>query len=381
MNTVNETGPHKGSYLFTPFESRPVRHPAHRPGHRRDRDHLVQPGARRLRRAGTPRTGRPGAPTSPPRRSGATAAAGCTTNPYGRLFELTNPLTAGLGHRAPAARTADLAAPQRHPARLPRGHPVRQAPATCTSSTSSTAAASTSTPPPPAGARSSPAGAGYFDAGQTFVLRVGNGNTPNATGAYTWVPITDAERHGPARAPSPSPTPTASPRSTAATPPTCRSSRAPTTSVPRTCRSRPSTGVERLYMTTTTTNEVYALDLDAQNDLRVRQPHHHRPRHRHRRSAAASPAPTTSPWTTRTTSTSSRTATAASTTTSGSHSDLNHDGDLTDAGEGIGRWASNGTPGSEFTGLYFDPTDKRRAWVNIQHPASGNDRTIEITLP
>ena len=38
-------------------------------------------------------------------------------------------------------------------------------------------------------------------------------------------------------------------------------------------------------------------------------------------------------------------------------------------------------PGSEFTGLYFDPTDKRRAWVNIQHPASGNDRTIEITLP
>ena len=45
------------------------------------------------------------------------------------------------------------------------------------------------------------------------------------------------------------------------------------------------------------------------------------------------------------------------------------------------RWASNGTPGSEFTGLYFDPTDKRRAWVNIQHPASGNDRTIEITIP
>ena len=33
----------------------------------------------------------------------------------------------------------------------------------------------------------------------------------------------------------------------------------------------------------------------------------------------------------------------------------------------------------EFTGLYFDPTDKRRAWVNIQHPASGNDRVIEIT--
>jgi secreted PhoX family phosphatase len=32
----------------------------------------------------------------------------------------------------------------------------------------------------------------YFAAGQTFVLRVGNGNTPNATGAFTWVPFTDA---------------------------------------------------------------------------------------------------------------------------------------------------------------------------------------------
>jgi secreted PhoX family phosphatase len=61
--------------------------------------------------------------------------------------------------------------------------------------------------------------------------------------------------------------------------------------------------------------------------------------------------------------------------------DLNGDGDLLDQGEGIGRWASNGTSGSEFTGLYFDPTDKRRAWVNIQHPSSGVDRTIEITIP
>jgi hypothetical protein len=53
---------------------------------------------------------------------------------------------------------------------------------------------------------------------------------------------------------------------------------------------------------------------------------------------------------------------------------------LLDAGEGIGRWASNGTVGSEFTGLYFDPFDDNRAWVNIQHPASGNDRTIEISI-
>ena len=60
--------------------------------------------------------------------------------------------------------------------------------------------------------------------------------------------------------------------------------------------------------------------------------------------------------------------------------DLNGDGDLLDVGEGIGRWASNGTVGSELTGLYFDPFNDDRAWVNIQHPASDNDRTIEITL-
>jgi hypothetical protein len=30
-------------------------------------------------------------------------------------------------------------------------------------------------------------------------------------------------------------------------------------------------------------------------------------------------------------------------------------------------------------GLYFDPFNKHRAWVNIQHPDSDNDRTIELT--
>ena len=59
--------------------------------------------------------------------------------------------------------------------------------------------------------------------------------------------------------------------------------------------------------------------------------------------------------------------------------DLNKDGDLLDAGEGIGRWASNGVQGSEFTGLYFSKTDPNLAYVNIQHPTSGNDRLIEIS--
>ncbi len=83
--------------------------------------------------------------------------------------------------------------------------------------------------------------------------------------------------------------------------------------------------------------------------------------------------------------------------------DVNKDGDLLDVGEGLARWASNGTQGSEFTGLYFevekadersgredDGRDersdrerhggRRRAFVNIQHPTSGIDRLMEISL-
>ena len=59
--------------------------------------------------------------------------------------------------------------------------------------------------------------------------------------------------------------------------------------------------------------------------------------------------------------------------------DLNKDGDILDEGEGLARWASNGTVGSEFTGMYFDLKNPNRAFVNIQHPQSGVDRLIEIT--
>ncbi len=59
--------------------------------------------------------------------------------------------------------------------------------------------------------------------------------------------------------------------------------------------------------------------------------------------------------------------------------DLNKDGDLLDDGEGIGRWVSNGTPGSETTGLFFSLTDPNKAYINIQHPNSGVDRLIEIS--
>ncbi len=59
--------------------------------------------------------------------------------------------------------------------------------------------------------------------------------------------------------------------------------------------------------------------------------------------------------------------------------DLNKDGDLLDADEGLALWASMNVDGAEPTGLYFDPFNPNRAWLNIQHPASGVDRLVEIS--
>ena len=376
MNTVNETGPHKGSHLFTPFES-------------------GQSGIQRTDLATgdtetifySPAPGdfvRWDASYWTPWGTYVTAEeewcddpAGCQTNPYGRLFELTNPLTADS-----VTATDGEEAQVRHRNVIPRvSHEGIQFDKNMNmyfidelnggSLYKYTSAASWG--------QIKSGRAGYFDAGQTSVLRVGDGNTPNATGAYTWVPVTDASG-------------AALPGALVITDPNGSTSvdGRNTTNLaqfkgtdyqrPEDLQLQTVKGVERLYMATTTTNEVYALDLRAQRisvfadrgatDLATGNPVD---------SGLTSPdnlaldhdnnlyvvedrngGVDDDIWFAR---------------------DLNHDGDLTDAGEGIGRWASNGTPGSEFTGLYFDPTDKRRAWVNIQHPTSGNDRVMEITIP
>jgi uncharacterized protein len=55
--------------------------------------------------------------------------------------------------------------------------------------------------------------------------------------------------------------------------------------------------------------------------------------------------------------------------------DVNRDG----IAESIGRWASLSTIGSEGTGLYFNPFDSNIAYLNVQHSNSDIDRTIQIT--
>lgn len=379
MNTLNETGRDKGRFLFTVFETA---------------DGGVQ---RHDRRRGTTET-LWYAPTVgsyvafdasfwTPWGTFITAEeawetrAGGSTSPYGRLFELKNPTTAP-GLRLPLDAASNGGAKFVHANVVPRtSHEgiqfdsagnmyfIDELNGGCIYKYV-----------PKAPFRQVLRGrADYFAAGQTFVLRVGDGATPNATGAYTWVPITDIYGNG-------------LPGSLVITDVNgVRSVDARNTTDlaafkgtdyqrPEDLQVQRVRGREYLYVATTTTNEVYRLDLKHQVisvfanratlDLAT---------------GAAVDAGLTSPdnlaidhegniyivedrnggvdddiWFAR---------------------DLNQDGDLLDAGEGLGRWASNGTLGSEFTGLYFDPFHKRRAWVNIQHPSSGVDRTIQLSIP
>ncbi len=374
MNTVNETGPHKGSHLFTPFESSRsgVQRTDLATGETETLWYSPAPGGHVAFDASY---WTPWGTYVTAEESWCSAPAGCTTSTYGRFFELTNPLTADS-----VTETGGEVADLQHRNVIPRvshegvqfdkdlnmyfidelngGSLYRYTPAASWGQITS-------------------GRAGYFDAGQTSVLRVGDGQTPNAAGAYTWVPITDAKGAalpGALTITDPRGVTSVDGRNTTDLP----AFKGTDYQRPEDLQLQTVNGVERLYMATTTTNEVYALDLGAQ-----------------RISVFANRS---------TTDLATGTAVGAGLASPDNLAldhdnnlyvvedrnggvdndiwfarDLNLDGDLTDAGEGLGRWASNGTPGSEFTGLYFDPTDKRRAWVNIQHPTSQNDRVIEIT--
>lgn len=220
--------------------------------------------------------------------------------------------------------------------------------------------------------------ADYFAAGQTFVLRVGDGTTPGATGPFTWVPLTT-----PLGSPLPGGVtivshgvPSVDGRATADVP----AFKGTDYNRPEDMQIQSVGGREYLYMNATGTHQTFRVDLT--NRI-------------------------ISVFADRTTIDLATGLPVGSALANQDNlavdrdgniyivedrnggvdddiwfaNDLNKDGDLLDPGEGIGRWASNGTPGSEFTGLYFDPFNKRRAWVNIQHPSSGVSRTIEITIP
>jgi secreted PhoX family phosphatase len=56
------------------------------------------------------------------------------------------------------------------------------------------------------------------------------------------------------------------------------------------------------------------------------------------------------------------------------------DADKDGVAEGVKRWAALQVAGAEPTGLFFDPFDPTKAYLNIQHPNSDNDRLLMISV-
>ena len=378
MITVNETGAHKGRFLFTVFET----------GQSGVQRHDVLNGTTDTVWY-SPAPGRyiafdatywtPWGTLITAEESWVTAPAG-SNSPYGRLFELRNPIDAPP-ITLPLTPSSNINADFVHRNVIPRvSHEGIQFDKAGAMYFIDELNGGSLYKYVPAAKMAHVIGgqADYFAAGQTFVLRVGNGMTPNATGAYVWVPITDAS--GAALPGAITITDTNSVTSVDGR---------NTTELPAfkgTDYQRPEDmqiqtvhGREYLYVTTTTTNQVYRLDLAKQTigvfadpstiNLATGLP-----------SGSALNSPDNLGIDHDGNIYIVEDASGGNNNDIWFANDINGDGDLLDPGEGIGRWASNGTVGSEFTGLYFDPTNKRRAWVNIQHPASGNDRTIEITI-
>ncbi len=378
MNTVNETGRYKGRYLFTVFETDQAGVQRHDLWTDKT-DTIWYSPTSRGHVAFDASYWTPWGTLITAEESWTTAAGG-STSPYGRLFELKNP-TKAPGIFDPVHASSNDGAIFVHQNVIPRtshegiqfdkagnmyfidelngGNIYKYTPAARYKHVLS-------------------GKADYFAAGQTFVLRVGDGNTPNATGAYAWVPFTNAIGAG-------LPGTLTITDTNGVTSVDARN----TTNLPAfkgTDYQRPEDlviqtvkGREYLYVATTTTNEVYRLDLQNHTiavfanrntlDLATGQPVG---------SALTSPDNLAIDHDGNIYIVEDRNGGVDDDIWFAK--DLNQDGDLNDPGEGLGRWASNGTVGSEFTGLYFDPFNKRRAWVNIQHPDSDNDRTIEITI-
>jgi hypothetical protein len=381
MLTLNETGPNAGRYLLTVFETSqsgvqrtdlqtgttdtiwfspsnmsPANHVAFDPSYWTPWGTLI--------------TGE---------ENWTMAAGGAMTNPYGRLFEFKNPTTApgilmggnnagaDFTHKNVIPRTShegiqwDAAGNMYFIDELNGGNVYKY-------TTSANYADVLS------------GAADFFAAGTTSVLRVGDGNTPNATGAFTWVPFTDATGAALAGAltiTDPNGVMSVDARNTT-----------DLAAFKGTDYQRPedmqlrirNDGDEIMYMATTTTNEVYAINLTDStisvfaNQMMIDLA-----------TGLAVGAGLRSPDNLAVDSEGNiyiieDREGGADDDIWFAH-DINKDGDLLDVGEGLGRWASNGAVGSEFTGLYFDPFNPRRAWVNIQHPDSGVDRTIEIGVP
>ena len=363
MITANETGPDAGRYLFMPFETN-------------------QAGVQRMDlRAGiavtlwaspaaapaldsyvafdasfwTPWGGWLTAEESWNRRSGAPSH-------YGRLLEVVNPLAdpadIKLVHRNILPRVAHegLAFDARRNLYFIderyNGHVFRY----------------TSAQP------QAKDGDGFFAAGQSFVLRVGDGLVNEATGAATWIPLTDARG-----APLPGAIVVIDPRGLTA----LDGAATPLLAAFRgTAFDRPEdieiktlkNGRQMLFVATTTQHKVFSIDLSS-NTVRLFASQSTLDMATGARVGGAFQNPDNL-------AIDAKGNLYVVEDQPGGVADIwfTQDKDEDGVAEAMGKWASLSTPGAESTGLYFDKFKPHVAYVNVQHPNSGVDRTIMIMV-
>ena len=219
-------------------------------------------------------------------------------------------------------------------------------------------------------------GSTYFSAGQTFVLKVGDGTAFEGTGAAQWIPITDASGNALPGIPT-----------FTSGGVTSVDGRAAADVVGGTNLNRPedleiqtlADGTQRVYFGTTDTHKVFSLTLSGGSSATL--------------AVFASQS-----------TIDAATGLAVGTgfqnpdnmaidalgniyfledigSIAGQGFDIwfGYDADRDGVAERIGRWASLSTLGAEPSGLYFDPFQPGVAYLNVQHAGSDIDRTIRIS--
>jgi secreted PhoX family phosphatase len=214
----------------------------------------------------------------------------------------------------------------------------------------------------------------YFAAGQTSVLRVGDGNTDNALGSFNWVALTDANGAG---------LPGFVAATGAGNPAGTIDARATTdlAAFKGTNYQRPedieiktlADGSEVLIIATTTTDNMHTFNLSTKEVMMFAD--------RNTIDAATGLAVGTAFNNLDNVAIDAAGNIYGIEDESGGFAniwkatDANNDG----VAESVSVWATVAVQGSEPTGLFFDLTNPNIAYVNIQHPSSGNDMLVQIT--
>jgi secreted PhoX family phosphatase len=350
MITANENGPDAGRYLFNPFETSAagVQRIDLQTGMTRT---LVQPGTQDFISGDASRWSPWGGYLTAEESWGSGSTKG-------RLFELTNPIAASGPADAHFVQRAVLPRVSHEGLAFDKDRSLYFIDEFNGGSIYKYISANPN----------AASGDDYFAAGQTFAMLVNGGGNANATGSFTWMPITDPAGRAVSGISVMNPDGTVDGRLSANT-------------VQATDYQRPedleiktlTNGDQMLFVTTTTTHEVYSINL-ASHEVKLFV------------SRDTPDQATGLPVGTELTSPDNLAIDAAGNIyivedQPGGHADIWIAQDTGNDGvaESVARWASMSTIGAEPTGLYFDKFNPNIAYVNIQHPESLVDSTIQIS--